>query len=235
MDPEAVRQFDDFWREIGRAEEFIRQYGHTGWDPSYRERWDEPLEQAYEAIRPHLAPVVYPRMIITPVEFPNLRPYEAETAHQALMYFLNPPENLFGYLGALDSEEYPSDQAGCPRRARSAAITPTRDRPAEVAETRLGEAEPSQLPSGKRLPDAKGLPYRVPPLIRAELRPRTPDAEADREAAQLGSVPGQPGDEGRLRRGWDEGAPSSRSTWPSGRVPEVFDDGTSDVDVIVEE
>jgi hypothetical protein len=105
MTSKERRALDDFWRYVNRTEEFIRQYGHTGYDPSNRDRWDDDFAAAYEAIRPALRPFS-PRMFTVPTDVPVLNAYSAETAHQAVMFFLNPPQALFGSIQALDSPEY---------------------------------------------------------------------------------------------------------------------------------
>jgi hypothetical protein len=235
MDPEAVRQFDDFWREIRRAEEFIRQYGHTGWEPRYQERWHEPLEQAYAAIRPHLAPVVYPRMIITPVEFPNLNPYEAETAHQALMYFLNPPENLFGHLRALDSREYLQIK----RDAHAELDRLQSPRPGTVPpkSRRRGPAKRSRVNS-RQANDARTLKGF---LIEYHLSPERNSAREPPTQKQIGKQLNWA--QYRVSRAikavfGDDGMRAYLQLFKVGRLDgflKHFDDGTSDVEAFVEE
>lgn len=108
MNPEMIDAFDAFWSQVRQAERFIEEYGHTGWRPAYRDFRSGPLERAYEGIRTHLDALVRLRFVRTPVAVQGLDPYPAETAHQALMFFLNPPQNLFGSPGVLGSPEYQS-------------------------------------------------------------------------------------------------------------------------------
>ena len=106
MAVEQLRDFDEFWRVIDLNESYVRRYGHAVWHPGLRDRWDEQLERAYEAIRPHLSALRRPSLFTTPAGAKGFNPYEAETAHQALMFFLNPPENMFGQIWVLTSPEY---------------------------------------------------------------------------------------------------------------------------------
>lgn len=106
MNDEQLKHFVEFWRIIDLNERHVRQYGHVGWHPGRRDGWDEQLGRAYEAIRLHLASLRRPFLVATPAEAKGLNPFDAETAHQALMFFLNPPENLFGQIWILTSSEY---------------------------------------------------------------------------------------------------------------------------------
>jgi len=104
---EVVARFEDFWSHVRDAEHSIRD-----WDRPPLQRgeaayyWDERFAAAYDAVAPLLQPLAQKRMFVTPPSVPELSPFSAETAHQALMFFLNPPQALFGYPSALDSPEY---------------------------------------------------------------------------------------------------------------------------------
>jgi len=106
LNDEQLKDLDEFWRIIDLNERHVLQYGHVGWHPGRRDEWDAQLARAYEAIRPHLASLRRPFLVTTPAEAKGLNPFKAETAHQALMFFLNPPENLFGQIWILTSPEY---------------------------------------------------------------------------------------------------------------------------------
>jgi len=98
--------FAAFWDCVRRNEEYISQYGHIGYDPNAAEGWDERFAECYAAIEAALRPVARPRMFAVPAYLPGKSAFQAATAHQAIMFFLNPPEALFGYGRALGSPEY---------------------------------------------------------------------------------------------------------------------------------
>lgn len=106
VDDAQLKDFNAFWRVVDLNEGYIRQYGHVGWHPGLRDGWDEQFERVYEAIHRHLAPLQRHLTILTPSGAMGFNPYEAETSHQGLMFFLNPPENLFGQAWILSSPEY---------------------------------------------------------------------------------------------------------------------------------
>jgi hypothetical protein len=104
---EVVARFDDFWSHVSRAEYSIRDWHHPPLqrgEAAYH--WDEKFAAAYDAIAPLLEPLAQKRMFVTPPSVPELSPFSAETAHQALMFVLNPAETTFGFPAALESPEY---------------------------------------------------------------------------------------------------------------------------------
>jgi predicted transcriptional regulator len=103
MPTENAEVFDDYWRAITRAEDFICQYGHTA-DPCWETRASNDLQATYETVRPMLAAVSGQRMIYTLPR--GLNAFAAENLHHALVMVLNPPERWFGRISILDSSEY---------------------------------------------------------------------------------------------------------------------------------
>jgi hypothetical protein len=101
--------FDNFWAFVSKAEHDIRQNGHLGRMPpdSHDDPVDDAFAAAYETIQPHLKKFRRERYFTIPVGLALAsRPFSAETAHQALMFFLDPPKDLYGEKGVLDSPEY---------------------------------------------------------------------------------------------------------------------------------
>jgi len=104
-----ITAFDEFWRFVAEAEQDVRKNGYLGRlaPCCYGDPWDERFAAAYEAIRLRLRKLCKTRYYAAPAGlafFPG--PFTAENAHQALMYFLNPPGELYGEKGLLDSAEY---------------------------------------------------------------------------------------------------------------------------------
>ncbi len=103
MPTELAELFDDYWRAITRAEDFICQYGHDA-DPSWDCRSNRDLLTAHEALCPILK-YVSPRPMIRNLPG-GINAFAAENFHYALVMVLNPPERWFGQIGMLDSSEY---------------------------------------------------------------------------------------------------------------------------------
>lgn len=109
MNPEEVRQFDAFWEHVRKAEMDIAVNGHKGCPPPDQlgDDWDEAFAAAYQAVRKFLRRLRKERLYIPPPGMPwRPKPYAADTAHQALMEFLNPPQEAYGHPGVLDTPEY---------------------------------------------------------------------------------------------------------------------------------
>ena len=106
MTDEERHAFEQFWRLVQLNEEYVLQYANAPC-PDAGERWDEELATAYERIKPILQPLAKNRFFSGP---PGLigqtGPFMAETAHQALMFLLNPPEVLFWHIEVLSGPEY---------------------------------------------------------------------------------------------------------------------------------
>lgn len=104
-----TRDLEEFWVHVANAEQDVREYGHRGRLPPdwHGDLWSDELSNAYDAISPYLRKVQKDRFFRVPngLAFRTV-PIKAETAHQALMYFLNPPEELHGEPGVLESVEY---------------------------------------------------------------------------------------------------------------------------------
>lgn len=134
--------FEIFWDHVRRAEEIIRQYGHLGRLPPmcHGDPWDEDFAKAYDGIRRYLRKFQRDQSFRVPADLAfRVGPLRAETAHQALMFFLNKPEELHGEPGVLDSTEYLAIKSDAMReyseRDKSRAVwsTPTRSRGEEDA------------------------------------------------------------------------------------------------------
>jgi len=100
---------DAFWRFVARMELDIRQNAHRGRMPPccLNDPWDEEFAQAYELLALHLKRFRRLRYFKVPAGLAFFQfPLWAETAHQALMFFLNPAFGLYGEMGVLDSPEY---------------------------------------------------------------------------------------------------------------------------------
>jgi hypothetical protein len=104
-----IHDFDEFWERVGKAEVDIRLNAHLGRLPPccIGDPWDEDFAASYKRIRPLLLKFRRHRFFSVPAGlmfFPG--PLRAETAHQAIMFYLNPPRELYGEAHALDSQEY---------------------------------------------------------------------------------------------------------------------------------
>lgn len=101
--------FDVFWGHVQEAERNVRENGHRGRLPPdcYGDPWDEDFAAAFEAVKRYVRKFRRDRFFPVPAGLAfRPGPIRAETAHQALMFFLNRPEELHGEMGVLDSPEY---------------------------------------------------------------------------------------------------------------------------------
>ncbi|NLX97851.1 MAG: hypothetical protein GXY83_16935 [Rhodopirellula sp.] len=106
---ELVDVFEVFWDHIRRAEQDVRRNGHLGRLPPdcSNDPWDADFAAAYEAVKRYLRKFRRDRFFPVPAGLAfRSGPIQAESAHQALMYFLNKPDELHGEVGVLDSTEY---------------------------------------------------------------------------------------------------------------------------------
>lgn len=104
-----VDAFDVFWDHVRGAEEDVRKNRDRGRLPPicHGDPWDEDFAHAYTLIRPNLRKFREDRFFAVPAGLAfRTGPLRAETAHQALMFFLNPPAELYGEAQPLDSQEY---------------------------------------------------------------------------------------------------------------------------------
>lgn len=108
MNTEEVRLFDVFWDHVRKAEMDILVNGHKGCPPCESgDPWDEDFATACQDIKKFLGRCSKTDMYFPPPDMTwRPRPYAADTAHQALMDFLNPPQEVYGHPGVLDSPEY---------------------------------------------------------------------------------------------------------------------------------
>ena len=100
---------DRFWLLVERMERDVRENSHRGRLPPccMGDPWDEEFAQAYELLAPHLKRYRRPRYFQVPADLAFFHgPLRVETAHQALMFFLNPAGELYGEAGVLDCPEY---------------------------------------------------------------------------------------------------------------------------------
>ncbi len=106
---EFMHAFDTYSNHIVRNERDVRENGHRGRLPPicFGDPWDEDFAAAYQALSPYLSKVCKVRYFAVPPGLAfHATPIKAETACEALMIFLNPPEELHGEPGVLDSTEY---------------------------------------------------------------------------------------------------------------------------------
>lgn len=109
MTGKETQAFEAFWEHVRHAEEDVRQNCNSGWPTPavVGGPWDEEFAQAYEAIRPALEPFIQMRLVNVPPNIPyRAIPGTADTWHQALMFFLNPPHEIYGSEEAFSSPEY---------------------------------------------------------------------------------------------------------------------------------
>lgn len=108
-DVEFSEAFEKFWMYVERAERQVRENEHRGRLPPIcqGDPWDEGFAAAYERLVPYLRKFRKERFypVQSGLAF-RAAPIAAQTAHQALMFFLNPPDELFGETGVLDASEY---------------------------------------------------------------------------------------------------------------------------------
>lgn len=100
---------DRFWNLVERQERDVRENSHRGRLPPscLGDPWDEDFAEAYEVLAVHLKRYRRPRYFQVPADLAFFHgPLRVETAHQALMFFLNPAGELYGEIGVFDSPEY---------------------------------------------------------------------------------------------------------------------------------
>jgi hypothetical protein len=105
---------ETFLNFIEKSERNIRLDGYRGrLPPDFKgDYWDEEFAAAYQAIGPFLKGYRKVRYFAVPSGLAFCpTPIKAETACQALMYLLNPPEELFGETGILDTDAYKAIKA----------------------------------------------------------------------------------------------------------------------------
>jgi hypothetical protein len=107
MTPSQTQAFNAYWSLIRRFEFDIQENGHRPCTPEAAEYWDFDLEEAYEVIHPLLVCISRPQFFIAVSPLPQYRgPFEADNAHKAMMFQLNPPESMYGDPSLLNSENY---------------------------------------------------------------------------------------------------------------------------------
>lgn len=107
MTPRQSKNIAFFWTQARQTERRIRENGHRPCLVDVEGIWNCEFEDAYEAIHPILVYISKPRLFIGVSSLPQLRgPFEADNAHQALMFQLNPEEAIYGDPSLLESAEY---------------------------------------------------------------------------------------------------------------------------------
>jgi len=106
MDEAVIKAFGDFWDRVGQAKHEIRSWMGPRAAPGTEELMDDEWFELYEVMRPALQPFAKKRHFSVPPEAPGYSVFEAETALEALMFFLNPPEALVGLHHVLDDPQY---------------------------------------------------------------------------------------------------------------------------------
>lgn len=100
---------ESFFQFVSAAEQDVIQNAHRGRLPPacFGDPWNEDFVEAYAKLRPWLRPWrtnrLYP--VSAGLMFCN-RPISSESGCQALMFFLNPSEQLHGEVAVLDTPEY---------------------------------------------------------------------------------------------------------------------------------
>ena len=109
MNLDETQRFESFWDYVRRAEADIAINGHKGCPPPdpVGDPWDDDFAAAYEAIKPFLRRLRQEHVFLPPSGMTwRPAPLCTDTAHQALMWFLNPPKEVYGHPGLLESPEY---------------------------------------------------------------------------------------------------------------------------------
>ena len=147
MKPDEKQLFEAFWDHVRRAEADIAVNGHKGCPPPdpVGDPWDDDFEAAYEAIRPFFRHLRKEHVFVPPLGMTwRATPMTTETAHQALMWFLNPPKEVYGHPGVLDTPEYLAIKAAAmeERRLRHEARQKASEQPVTA---RLGTEKKARL------------------------------------------------------------------------------------------
>jgi uncharacterized protein YneF (UPF0154 family) len=126
MKPSEKQLFETFWDHVRRAETDVDLNGHKGCPPPdpIGDPWDDEFAAAFDAIKPFLRQFRREHVFPPPLGMRWRRePMVVESAHQALMWFLNPPHEVYGHPGVLDSPEYLAIKAAAmeERRLRAEA------------------------------------------------------------------------------------------------------------------
>ncbi|MBS0205539.1 MAG: hypothetical protein JSS49_21760 [Planctomycetes bacterium] len=101
--------FSDFWEWASRCIADIRQNGLRGAIPPdcVGDDWDDDFANSYENIHPILKEFFNAKFYEVPPGIPNCSaPFVAETGHQALMFFLNPTNALYGAAPFFETKEF---------------------------------------------------------------------------------------------------------------------------------
>ena len=109
MKQDETQLFEAFWDFVRRAEADIAINGHKGCPPPdpVGDPWDDEFAAAYKAITPFLRRLQKKQVFPPPLGMPwRAKPIATDTAHQALMEFLNPTKEVFGHPGVLETSEY---------------------------------------------------------------------------------------------------------------------------------
>ena len=169
-----TKEFEYFWSHVANAERDIRENGHLGrLSPiCFGDPWDEDFAAALQAIIPHFRKFRKMRFYFIPVGLMfRPSPIMADSAHEALMFFLNSPSELYGEKGVLDSAEYLTIKAAAMAELQelsAASIAPTRTSSCSRSARRRSELTDLRgLLLDHHLPEGK--PFQIRTLTSAEI------------------------------------------------------------------
>ena len=107
MIPAQCKSLGAFWSLVRQIERRILESSHRPCPLEIDDLWNSEFEDVYEAIHPLLVCISWSQLFNRVSSLPHLRgPFEAENAHQALMFQLNPEEAMYGDISLLETKEY---------------------------------------------------------------------------------------------------------------------------------
>ncbi len=224
--------FETFWEHVRKSEIDIRLNGHEGCPPPewLADPWDDDFAAAYEAIRPFLRHLRKDNVFLPP---PGMTwrptPLITETAHQALMWFLNPTKQVYGHPDVLDSPEY--------RAIKAAAMEERQLRSVAKAEAaRKPKASKDKTKDKNRIL----IPFLLDHHKKHGKEPLTVTEISARMTALVGGGWSQPSVSRAMLGLYKEGMSEYRRLCVSGAILKKgilkrYEDGSADVDAIVED
>ena len=97
MTPAQSKTLVAFWSHVRQIESRVRDNGHRPCPWDVDSLWDQELEESSEALHPLLVCLSKRQVFMAASSLPEKRgPIEADNAHQALMFQLNPEEAMYG-------------------------------------------------------------------------------------------------------------------------------------------
>lgn len=233
MKQDETQLFEAYWDFVRRAEADIAINGHKGCPPPdpVGDPWDDEFAAAYKAITPFLRRLRKRLVFPPPPGMPwRATPITTDTAHQALMEFLNPTKEVYGHPGVLETPEYLAIWA--------AAIEERRLR----AEVREQAAKKPRVP---RESSKDKLRILIPFLLDHHRKHGTEPLTVDEISERLTKIMGDGWSQPSVSRAVidlfpDGGMAEYRRLCVSGAIVKKgilkrYEDGTADVDAIVED